>query len=153
MSNAELLNYANVSNDASVPASTVKEYYQILEDSLLGKALEPWVESKKRKAIQTAKFYFFDPGVCHYIAGVKTLDRLSNYWGKAFEHFIFMELQSYNSYRQKRKQFYFWRSLNKQEVDFIIDDEIAIEVKSSTKITNKHFSGIKYLKEEKILKN
>lgn len=152
LSNSELINYANISNDSGVPATTVKEYYSILEDSMLGYNLEPWIASKKRKAIQTSKFYFFDPGVCHYIAGVKNLERESNLWGKAFEQFILMELKSYNSYRQKRKNLYFWRSINKQEVDFIIDDEIAIEVKAAKKIHEKHLSGIKALKEEGIIK-
>ena len=152
LSNGELINYANISNDAGVPATTVKEYYMVLEDGLIGYTLEPWVESKKRKAIQTAKFYFFDPGICHYITGTKSLDRNSNLWGKSFEQFILMELKSYNAYKQKRKKIYFWRSVNKQEVDFIIDDEVAIEVKSCKKITPKYLSGLKFLQEENIIK-
>jgi predicted AAA+ superfamily ATPase len=146
--NTELLNYANISNDTGVPASTVKEYYSVLEDSLIGYLLEPWLESKKRKAIQTSKFYFFDPGVCHYIAGTHSLDRNSDLWGKSFEHFILMELKAYISYRQRRKKVCFWRSVNKQEVDFIVGDEIALEVKSTKKASPKHFSGLRALQEE-----
>jgi predicted AAA+ superfamily ATPase len=146
--NAELLNYANISNDTGVPASTVKEYYSVLEDSLIGYLLEPWTESKKRKAIQTSKFYFFDPGVCHYIAGINSLDRNSDLWGKSFEHFILMELKAYISYRQKRHKIFFWRSVNKQEVDFIVGDKIAIEVKSTKKVSSKHFAGLSALHEE-----
>lgn len=151
LSNGELLNYANIASDAGVPASTVKEYYSILEDSLIGYTLEPWVESKKRKAITTAKFYFFDPGVCNYITGAKSIERASDLWGKNFEQFILMELKSFLSYRQKRLKIYFWRSVNKQEVDFIIDDTVAIEVKSSKKTSRKHLAGLKALSEEKII--
>ncbi|PWU14173.1 MAG: hypothetical protein C5B49_13535 [Bdellovibrio sp.] len=152
MNNGELINYANVANDSGVPATTVREYYGILEDTLLGIVLEPWVESKKRKAIQTSKCYFFDPGVCHYILGTRHLDRNSNLWGKAFEQFICMEIRAYLSYFQKRKTLRFWRSINKQEVDFIIGDEVAIEVKSAKKILSKHLLGIRALKEEKIIR-
>jgi predicted AAA+ superfamily ATPase len=152
LNNGELLNYANIASDAAVPASTVKEYYSVLEDSLIGYILEPWCESKKRKAIATSKFYFFDTGVCHYIAGTKALERNSDLWGKSFEQFILMELKTYNSYLQKRKKLYFWRSVSKQEVDFIIDDEIAIEVKSTKKVTKKHLSGLLALNEENIIK-
>ncbi|MBF0298895.1 MAG: DUF4143 domain-containing protein [Oligoflexia bacterium] len=73
-------------------------------------------------------------------------------WGKAFEQFICMELNAYISYFQRRKKLFFWRSINKQEVYFIVGDEIAIEVKSSKKITEKHLLGLKALKEEKIIK-
>ncbi len=152
LNNAELISYANISSDAAVPASTVKEYYSVLEDSLIGYALEPWVESKKRKAIQTSKFYFFDTGVCHSILGIEHLERSSNLWGKSFEQFILMELKSYLSYRQKRKSICFWRSVNKQEVDFIVADDVAIEVKSTKRVSKMHFSGLEALKEENKIK-
>ncbi len=77
VNNGEILNYANVASDAQVPESTVRGYYQILADTLIGSLLEPYRESKKRKAIQTAKFYFFDMGVTHAILNLKTLDRAS----------------------------------------------------------------------------
>lgn len=153
LTQAELINYANISNDSGVAASTVKEYYSVLEDSLIGYVLEPWLESKKRKAIQTAKFYFFDTGVCNYIAGIEALERNSDLWGKSFEQFILMELKTYISYKQKRKKIYFWRTINQQEVDFIVGDKIAIEVKSSKKITRKHLKGLIALKEENIIQD
>ncbi|MBF0360295.1 MAG: ATP-binding protein [Oligoflexia bacterium] len=153
LNNGELLNFSNVASDSEVSASTVREYYSVLEDTLMGFMLEPWTESKKRKAIQTAKFYFFDPGVCHYILGSKHLDRNSNMWGKAFEQFICLELKAYLSYYQRRKKLFFWRSINKQEVDFIIGNDVAIEVKSTKKIEQKHLLGLRALKEEKIIKD
>lgn len=152
LNNGELIAYANISNDSGVPASTVKDYYEILKDSLIGYPLEPWMDSKKRKAIQTAKFYFFDPGVCHFIQGIKGLDRHSNHWGKAFEQFILMELRAYNSYHQRRQEICFWRSVNKQEVDFVIGDEIAIEVKSTKRVSKNHLNGLEALKEENVFK-
>jgi predicted AAA+ superfamily ATPase len=153
LNNSELISYANISSDSAVPASTVKEYYRVLEDSLIGYTLEPWLESQKRKAIQTSKFYFFDPGVCHSILGTKLLDRNTNEWGKSFEQFILMELKCYISYRQKRKSLHFWRSVNKQEVDFIVGDEVAIEVKSTKRVTQKNLTGLNALKEEKKIKS
>lgn len=152
LQNGELINYSNISSDASVPASTVREYYSILEDSLIGYILEPWIESKKRKSIETSKFYFFDTGIANYICGRKNLDRNSDAWGKSFEQFILMEIKSYISYRRKLRKIYFWRSVNKHEVDFLIDDELAIEVKSSSKIQKKHFTGLKALQEENVFK-
>ena len=150
--NGQLINYASLASDSAVPVSTLKNYFEILKDTLIATTLEPWLESKKRKAIQTAKFYFFDPGITHLLAGVETLDRNSNLWGQAFEQFILMELKAYVSYRQKRKEINFWRSTDKYEVDFIIGREIAIEVKSTKKVSDKHLKGLKVLQEEKIVK-
>lgn len=148
----EMIQYTNVSKDSGVPLSTVKEYFQILSDTLIGYVLEPWIESKKRKAIQTAKFYFFDTGVLNALLDVNSLDRASERWGRLFESFLLSEVRAFNSYFQKNKKLYYWRSVNKQEVDFIIGDEVAIEVKSAAKIDDRHLSGLRALMEENKIK-
>lgn len=150
--NSELLNFAGVASDAQVPESTVRGYYQILSDTLIGSLLEPYQASKKRKAIQTAKFYFFDTGVTHAVLNLKSLDRASSNYGVALEQWIFMELQAYLSLRRKDEPLRFWRTLNGQEVDFVIGDEIAIEVKATKRVTRKDFSGLTALAEEKRFK-
>lgn len=153
LNNSQLLNYSNISNDSGVPMSTVREYYSLLQDTLLGFVLEPWLESKKRKAIQTAKFYFFDCGICRELQGLKKIERNTSNWGSAFEQFICLEIKAYLNYSLKKKNFNFWRSVNKQEVDFVIDDSIAIETKATKKLQEKHFAGLKALKEEGLLKS
>jgi uncharacterized protein len=152
LQNGELINYNNISSDAAVPASTVREYYSILEDSLIGYVLEPWTASKKRKAIETSKFYFFDIGIANYICGHNIIPRNSDLWGKNFEQFILMELKTYISYRKKLKKIFFWRNTSKHEVDFLIGEDIAIEVKAASKVQTKYFSGLKALKEENVFK-
>lgn len=153
LSNGELINYASIASDAAVPASTVKEYFSILEDTLFGFVVEPWVESKKRKAIQTAKFYFFDPGVCHTIIDASVIPRASDLWGRSFEQFIGMEIRAFLSYQMKKQRLCFWRSENKQEVDFLIGNDVAIEVKSTKKVGKKHLVGLNAIKDEKVFKN
>lgn len=149
----EMIQFSNVANDSGVPMSTVRDYFQILEDTLIGYVLEPWIESQKRKAIQTAKFYLFDTGLQNAILDIQHLDRASDRWGKLFESFILSELRAFNSYHQINKKIFYWRSINKQEVDFIIGDQLAIEVKSSNKITHKHLTGLLALMEENKIKD
>ena len=60
ITNGTMLNFAKISNDTGVPASTIREYYKILEDTLVGYMLPAWNKSVQRKSISTAKFYFFD---------------------------------------------------------------------------------------------
>lgn len=153
LANGEMINFTKLANDSQVPPSTVTEYVRLLEDTLIGSLLPAWIESKKRKAIKTGKFYFFDPGVTHMLAGTETLDRNSNLYGKSFEQFIFMELRAYLSYRRRKLPLTFWRSKNGHEVDFLIGTKTAVEVKASKKISKHDFKGLRYLQEEGVFQN
>lgn len=146
--NAELLNFANVASDSQVPPRTIREYFSILEDTLIGALLEPFTKTKKRKAIATAKFYFFDVGVCNVLAGRQNVRPKTELFGKVLEHFIFTELRAYLSYRKDKRPLTFWRATSKQEVDFLISDEVAIEVKGTELVTEKHLTGLKALSQE-----
>ena len=150
LSSGQLLNYAQIASDAEVPASTVREYFSVLEDTLVGWTLEPWRESRTRKAIQTAKFYVFDPGVMHELAGTMALDRNSDLYGRSFEHFIGMELKAYISYTRKRDALTFWRSTHGQEVDFLVPGRAGIEVKATRKASLRDARGLLALADEKI---
>lgn len=152
LSNGCLLNFTEIANDCQVPPSTIREYYSILEDTLMGYMLEPWTSSKKRKAIQTAKFYFFDTGVTHTLAGTSTLDRNSNLYGASFEQFIVMEVRAYLSYKRIKEPISFWRSLNGQEVDILVGERLAIEVKSASRVSPRDFKGLAALLEEGVFK-
>ena len=148
LANGEMINFTKLANDCQVPPSTVTEYVGLLEDTLVGFLLPAWIDSKKRKAIKTGKFYFFDPGITHMLADTESLDRNSNLYGKSFEQFICMELRAYLSYRRKKLPLTYWRSKSGHEVDFLIGTRTAVEVKASTKISRNDFKGLNYLKEE-----
>jgi predicted AAA+ superfamily ATPase len=153
LANSEMINFTKLANDCQVPPSTVAEYVGLLEDTLVGYLLPAWTESKKRKAIKTGKFYFFDPGITHMLAGTQALDRNSNLYGKSFEQFICMELRAYLSYRRKKFPLTYWRSKSGHEVDFLIGTHTAIEVKASSKISKNDLKGLNYLKEEGVFQN
>ncbi len=150
LTSGELLNFANLARDAQLPVSTVKNYYGALEDTLIGSLLEPWTESKKRKAILTGKFYFFDIGVRNYLLGIKNLPSKTEIYGQAFEHFIFMELKTFVSIARPIQKLYFWRSIHHHEVDFLLGNWLAIEVKSASKVQLKDAKNLQILKEEGI---
>lgn len=149
--NTQQINYSSLASDSGLPASTVKNYFEVLSDTFIGFTLEPWKESKKRKSISTGKFYFFDLGVANYLSGIHELPRDSDSFGRAFEHFIAMELRAYLSYSRIKKDLYFWRTQNKDEVDFIIGNAVAIEVKSTQNVQDRHLKSLRLLKEENII--
>lgn len=152
LSSGQMLNFAAIGSDAQVSPTTIREYYYLLEDTLLGFLLPPWTKSKRRKAIATAKFYLFDTGVTHTLAGTETLDRNSDLYGRSFEQWIAMELRAALSYQRARQELTYWRSTHQQEVDFLIGDEIAIEVKASPRVHDRDGKGLLAIKEEGIVK-
>ena len=153
LSNGNVLNMAKVANDAQVAVSTVSGHVEILEDTLLGALLPPWTASQKRKATRTAKFYFFDTGVTRVLSGLSHIERDSHAYGKSFEQFIWMELRAYLSYTRKKLKLTYWRSQQGQEVDFLVGEELAIEVKATRVVTNRDFKGLRALAEEGVFKN
>lgn len=151
LSNGEELNYQGLASDCGLPASTVTNYVQILEDTLLGFSVPAFKRTKKRKAITRAKHFLFDVGVTNALCHRGVIQAKSELFGKAFEHFIVMELRAYLSYERKDLELAYWRSTSQFEVDFIVGDELAIEVKSTDLVTDRHLKGLRALKEEKNL--
>ncbi len=151
--NAEQVIFSNIGSDAEVPARTVREFFQILEDTLAGTLLPAYLHTKKRKAMSAAKFYFFDVGVANALQNRWTLQTGTVEYGKALEHLIWRELTSIIAYRSLSVELFYWRSLSKMEVDFVIQESgskeaaIAIEVKSG-RVAPKDLRGLRALVED-----
>jgi len=143
-----LINFSKLGNDAQISPNTARDYFQILEDTLLGFQLPPWTKSKKRKAIQTAKMYLFDCGATNALRRVTNISPGTEYFGMLFEQFICNELRAYLSYSKSREKLCYWRSKSQMEVDFIIGDSVAIETKASKKTGAYDQKGLKAISEE-----
>lgn len=149
LTNGELVNYANIAADCGVSAVGVKGYFQILEDTLLGRFLPAFRKRAKRRQIGAPKFYFFDVGVAGLLARRGTVQPGSEQFGKAFEHFLFCELTAYLSYSEKQARLSYWRTASGFEVDFVAGDgEIALEAKSSDSVRSRHGKSLRAFKEE-----
>lgn len=135
-SHGELTNYSNIARECGVDSKTVKEYYQILVDTLLGTRIEPFKRRQNRQVIiRAAKFYLFDVGVAGAITKRHIEEEKGELFGKAFEHFILMEIAAHNSYNELDYEINFWRTKSGLEVDFVLGGgEVAIEVKGTTHV-------------------
>lgn len=151
LSNGKIINYQAISSDSAVPRTTVQEYFSILKDTLIAEEVEPWRKTKKRKAIATSKFYFFDVGVANHLQHSGKIEQKSKLFGDAFESFMFQELACYRDYISKGTLNY-WRSEDQYEVDFILDEKIAIEVKGKARLSKDDFKGIRAIQDEKLMK-
>jgi predicted AAA+ superfamily ATPase len=151
LSNGEQLNFTAVANDTGVAAKVIREYYHILQDTLLGHLLPAFQKTLKRKAMATAKFYLFDVGIANQLMQRGPVKPGSESFGRALEHLIFLELKAYNDYQRLDYALSYWRSRSGLEVDFVINDAIAIEVKGSSSIQARDCKGIRALAEDTTL--
>lgn len=143
----ELINYTNVARDSGVSAKVVRNYFQILEDTLLGFRLQAWKKTIDRRLIETEKFYLFDVGLANYLLQRQPTPGTPEF-GKSFEHFILLELVAYKAYKNPELLLHYWRTSTGLEVDFILGDmDVAIEVKSSSKIDERDTKNLQTLRE------
>ena len=146
--NTELVNYSNIAGDVGVSSKTIREYYLILEDTFIGHLLAPYTKTVKRKSVSMNKFYFFDIGVPNALTDSWHIERGTVEFGRRFEHFIFHEIRSFLEYTGADEKIRFWRSKNHQEVDFVVGDNLAVEVKAVKEVRPRDLRGLKALCEE-----
>jgi len=117
-----------------VPARTVRDYFQLLEDTLIGSLLPAFRATDKRKAMASAKFFFFDAGVANGLLGRVGVGAGDSAFGRALEHFVWSELTAWRDYAAPDARLSYWRSLSQLEVDLVVElpprRVIGIEVKA-----------------------
>jgi len=151
--NGELINYSNMARESGVSHHTVREYYKILEDTLLGFYLLPYGKSIRKRMIKHPKFYLFDPGIVTTLTNRLRVDlhEISYEFGKAFEHFFLLEIIKLNHYHRLDLNLSFYRTERGAEVDCIIKTPagktIAIEIKAATNPSSSMLTGLNSFKE------
>jgi predicted AAA+ superfamily ATPase len=148
--NGTIVNFTNVANDAQVARTTVYEYFEILKDTLVLHELPAWRKSKKRKPLGSSKYYFFDVGVVAALQGREF--RLGTpEFGEAFETYLMHELISYRDYVSGEPVSY-WRSTSGFEVDCLIGDHTAVEMKAKDNLSLSDVKSLRALAEENTMK-
>jgi predicted AAA+ superfamily ATPase len=148
--NGTIVNFTNVANDAQVARTTVYEYFEILKDTLVLSELPAWRKTRTRKPLASSKYYFFDVGVVGSLQG-RAFRPGTPEFGQAVETFLMHELASHRDY-VSGEPLHYWRSTSGFEVDFIIGDHTAVEVKAKESISPADLKSLRALAEEKTLK-
>jgi uncharacterized protein len=146
-SDTEMVSYTSIARDCGVSGNTIKEYFSILVDTMLGKWLPVYRKRPKRKISTSSKFYFSDVGVVSHLCKRGNIEYGSELMGKALENWVFHELDCHRMYSETYYDLSFWRLTSGIEVDFILGDmNVAIEVKSSSRVRSEHSKGLQQLK-------
>ncbi|GMU54056.1 MAG: hypothetical protein AMXMBFR33_32020 [Candidatus Xenobia bacterium] len=149
LGDTETLSYSNIARDCGVSGPTVKEYYQILVETLLGRLLPAFVRRPKRRVQHAPKFYFADVGAVNHLTRRGELRPATELFGKAFENWLAHELSAYGSYSGLHPELSYWRLSTGAEVDFVLNDaEIAIEAKAVSSVHSEHLKGLRQFRFE-----
>ena len=141
-----VLNYTEIAREAGIDRMVVMNYFDILEDLLVGIRLPVFSKKAKRRLVTHNKFYYFDTGVFRVIRPMGPLDVPESVSGAALETLVLQELRAINDARELGYELFYWRTSNKMEVDFVLYGAkgiIAIEVKCAARLASDMFSGLK----------
>jgi len=145
--NGKIINYANIARDVGVDEKTIKEYFTVLEDTMIGFFLEPFHNSFRKRLVGKPKFYFFDTGIVRSLSrrlSVPLIPKTFAY-GEVFEHYVILEILCLSSYFQPDYRFSFIRTNSDVEVDLVIERPgrplLCIEIKSTDIITEHDVSS------------
>jgi predicted AAA+ superfamily ATPase len=115
--------YNELSTLIGVNALQLKEYLSVFEKAFLTKGITPFFTNKRLEIVKNPEIFFLDMGLRNVI--IKNFSALENRGDKGamLENFVFRELVE--------RDIKYYRTKNGAEVDFIIDDEIPVEIKSN----------------------
>lgn len=149
LTDGEMVNYTNIAQDCGVDAKTVKEYFSILEETLVGYMIPAFRRTVKRRLNQSPRFYYFDVSIPNYLLHRHNMQPGSDDFGHAFEHLMMQETIAFLGYHDKGNLLSYWHTHSGYEVDAVLGDaDVAIEFKSCTEVRPHHLRGLKAFQEE-----
>ena len=150
-SQGEVLNYTAISREIASNRHTVVNFFEILEDLLIAYRIPVFNKRAKRDLVTSPKFYYFDVGVYRTIRPRGPLDSSAEIDGAALETLFLQEAKAYNDYFDLGYTFYYWRTRNHREVDFVLYGNkgfYAFEIKRKSRLDKKDFKGLQAFSED-----
>jgi predicted AAA+ superfamily ATPase len=149
LSNGEIISFANIARECGVSAPTVRSYFEILEETLVGRFVRPVARRGRRRIVEAPRFYLFDVGVAGALARRGEVREGSELFGRAFEHFIHMELTAHAAYSGLHYPVEYCRTASGFEVDFVLaDGTVAVEAKATAQSHSGQTKGLRAYAEE-----
>lgn len=149
--NGQVTNVSAVSRDAAVSRQTVQNYFEILDDTLIGYWLTPWKLKRPTKQVSHPKFYLFDSGVARALSGRLPYPPTPEEQGPLLETMLLNEIRAYVAYASLRYPLHYWRSHDGVEVDLLCETRkgfVAVEIKAAVRWDKRFHRGLNRMREE-----
>ncbi len=115
------VNFAELSTHIGVDKNTVKRYIDLLEKGYVIYSLSSFSRNLRNEIKKNKKIYFYDNGIRNMIIGNFNPLSLRGDVGAIWENFLISERLKQNNYNQSLARSYFWRTTQKQEIDYVED--------------------------------
>jgi hypothetical protein len=146
-----LLNFADLSRSLSMPQSTLKRYFALLEATFLVVTVPAWSSNQGLRLSKAPKIMLADTGLACHVLGtdIQRLKGDGNARGALLENFVAMELLKQSGWSVIRPRLFHFRTATGQEVDLVLEDPagrlVGIEVQSASAVHSSDFSGLRAL--------
>ncbi len=143
----QILNAESIARDTAISGRTVRDHFQILEDTLIGMRLEAWRKSPRARLVAHSRFYLFDPGVTNALCRRlhAPLDAVTR--GHLFEQWVVNEARRCIDYRFPETRLFYWRTNHGAEVDLLFERHgalrLAVEIKSRRTVVGADLAGMR----------
>lgn len=149
LADAEQVSLTSIARETGVAVTTVRDYFQVLVDTLLGDFVPSFTARPKRRIVQAPKFYFRNVGIVNHEAKRGDLEPGTPHFGKAFENFVHHEIRACSHYTERHFDISYWKLSTGTEVDFILGDgEMAVECKGAARVHDGDLKGLRLFAEE-----
>ena len=140
-------NFTKLSKESGVSSPTIRQYYSVLEDTLIVERVDPYVKNARKRVLSSSRYYFFDTGVRNALARLPlTPELLQVEKGRLFEHAVILELFRRIRLLKTNHNLYYWRTSSGAEVDCVLETHnelIPIEIKSAAQVSQRDLTGLR----------
>lgn len=146
-SSGQWINYSKLARDSEIPKETLRQYYSLLEDTLLVYRVPPFrPKARKRRVSQRERFVFFDLGVRNALLGIHQSNLSPLEKGSLFEQWIYLQLVALMHAQKNNWRLSSFRTDAGAEVDWIVDmgsKYLAIECKWGRQVAEHDLAGLR----------
>ncbi len=148
-----LLNYADLSRSLSMPQSSLKRYFGLLEAAFLVRLLPPWFTNLGKRLVKSPKIQLIDTGLACSLLGIDNADTARSHTraGALLENFVGMEVAKHATSSETAARIYHYRTTSGKEVDLLLETPdgtiVGIEVKAGATVQAGDFSGLRHLRD------
>ncbi|MCC6299551.1 MAG: ATP-binding protein [Anaerolineales bacterium] len=140
-------NFTKLSKESGVSSPTIRQYYSVLEDTLIVERVDPYIKNARKRVLSSPRYYFFDTGVRNALARLPlTPELLQVEKGRLFEHAVILELLRRIRLLRTNHNLYYWRTSGGAEVDCVLETHnelIPIEIKSAAQVSQRDLTGLR----------
>ena len=154
--NTNVVNYANLALASDISEPTAKEWLSTLQGIGIVYLVQPYFNNSLKRLTKTPKLYFFDTGLCAYLAKIPSEKMLlaSSLAGAYFENYVMNQFVIKNTLSKNERNIYFYRDVDQNEIDILLEDREGItplEIKLSANPNKRDIEKFRIL--EKLNKN